>query len=85
MLPQLLVSEISLLGLGPRWCRIEGRLLVGLVNEEENRDDEDSQDDQPLTHDNLYKWMDEGINSTEFIKRRGTSSSSFIFLESLIR
>lgn len=42
MLPQLLVSEISLLGLGPRWCRIEGRFLVGLIDEEENRDDEDS-------------------------------------------
>lgn len=56
MLPQLLVSEISGLRLGSRWGRIERRLLVGLVDEKENCEDEDSQDDQPLTHDNLYKW-----------------------------
>lgn len=45
MLPQLLVSEICGLGLGPRRGRVERRLFVGLVDEEKNRDDEDSQDD----------------------------------------
>lgn len=55
MLPQLLVGKIGGLRFEPRRGRIEGGFFVGLVDEEENRDDEDSQDDQPLTHDNLYK------------------------------